>query len=492
MRPHKYLFKVEYVEEKCEIICYFKDSSSQIAKRFSFKPYFILDNTINIEDIKKLLVFFDFKNFNICDYGSNKIVSSNSFNNLKKISQVIAFCSGKKYLVLEPERVFLIEKDWSYFDSFCFEYNIPQKVFVEKDFSFFLIPNIDFAEALNINKKNLISLISQSALSNLLKLPIGELPENIDEQTESLLENIYFSNGVPITWKKENKVFSHIDFAPYGLFEDFSEIDFSFVWLQTMTNNFFNIGKDVINCDCCKPVKIDDKNILPSSLIEIIPLEKDFFYISTSGSFSNLFNINNPNKKIRRLKKNEFGLKNFPVGPLNSNNKYLVPLVDAIKLLDEKKVVLSKNHSLLWSCTKKESFFSSEIKKLNEFIFSIENELKKYSSNLLFENSFDYFFASSLLSFSKNIFLNIPFHLTKPFSKFSSIDLAQTIVAVQESVLFKFKEFSEQEGARIIYSTNKNVFLRSKYSLSLTRNFAKKLKLPRPVVSGFSKKHCFR
>ncbi|MDD3083623.1 MAG: hypothetical protein PHP82_01235, partial [Candidatus ainarchaeum sp.] len=441
MTQHKYLVNVEYNEKKSEIICYFKNDYSQIAKRFSFKPYLVLNSLFN-KKILELLFFFKIKNFFVKEHNNKICVFSNSFEVLKKISNLLAIITNKKHLVLEPERIFLIEKDWSYFDSFSFENNYPKKIFSKKDFSFALIPKIIFKEALNIDRNQTLFLIEQSAFSNILKIPLNKIPFSIEEKTEIFLENIYFKHGGTINWDNEKKFYSKKEFAPYGFFENFSEIDFSHVWLQSLTNIFFNIGQDTINCDCCKPIKIDDFNLLPSTLIEVVSRKKDLFYISSSNTFSNSFNYKNSEKEIRKNKKNEFFLKNFPIGPLKYDKKYLLPLEDAIKLLNEKKVFLSKNHSLFWFCKKKESFLSKEIKKINKEIFCVKENLDFYSKNLLLENSFDFFFSSKILFSLKKISLEIPFHLTNPFSKFFSLTIAKSIDSVQENILYKFKEFS--------------------------------------------------
>jgi hypothetical protein len=492
MLSHKYLVKVIYIQEKSEIICYFRDNNSQKAVRFPFKPYFILNNDFDLLKLKELINFFGIKNFNIVSKNNFIKVFSNSINSLKEISKILGITTGKKYLILDPTRVFLLEKDWSFFDIFYFENDIPIKAFSKNNFFEILSPLISFEDALKIDEKNVNALIENSVFSNLLKIPINNIPTSFNEKLELFLENIYFSNAGVIQWDDVEKIYSKKDFAPYGLFENFSEIDFSMFWVQIMTKSFFNLGQDTINCGCCKPIRINDSNIIPASSIEVIPIENELFYISSSKKFSNYFHNNNVGKKARVLRKNEFFLKNFPVGPLFSNNKYLVPFDDAVKLLDEKKVSLSKNHSLFWFCKNKESFFSKDFQNVFLKVFSLEKYLAEYSNNLLFEKSFDYFFVSKKLFLLKKLLSSIPNQLLSRFSKFFSNDLANSIISIQESILFKFETFSEKNGFRIIYSTNNNVFVKGSKSLSLTKDFSSTLKLPQPVVSNFSKNHCFR
>lgn len=492
--PTHNLFSVRYIEQKKEVICYFKNNYSQIAKRFSFIPYFFIDDSFDFEKLNEILFSFNIKNFYLDHVNNKKCVFSSSYLVLKKISNIIALISDKKFIVLSPERVFLINKDWSYFDDFEINETNIQKIGFNINLNFFdyYISNISFLEALKLNENKTNLIINNYVISNFLKIPIKQIPVESQGQLEVFLENIYFSNAYPINWKINKKFFKSTNFAPYGAFENISKIDFSSVWLNSLTNTFFNLGPDTLNCSCCKPIKLDDLNLLPSSLIEIIPLEDNLFFISTSNNFSNNFNSSNPNKMFRLSKKKEFFLKNFPVGPLCSKKAYLIPIDDAKKLLDSKKVILGKNHLTNWFCKKNESFVSKEIKKLNSLIILLEKDLLKYNINLFFEKDFNYYFKSNLLLFLRKISLELPSHLTNPISNFFEYPLAKSVYSIQESILCKFVEFSEKSGHRVVYSNNESVFVKGHSSLLLANNFAVCMNLPKPKISEFSTKTCFR
>jgi hypothetical protein len=111
MPTHIYLTKVSFLPQKGEIICYFENNNKKIAKRFEFSPYLILNKEIDKEKIKEILFSFKIKNFEIKE---NKLFV-NEFSKLKEISTLIAKVTNKKHLVLSPERIFLIEKNWSPF-----------------------------------------------------------------------------------------------------------------------------------------------------------------------------------------------------------------------------------------------------------------------------------------------------------------------------------------------------------------------------------------
>jgi N-acetylmuramoyl-L-alanine amidase CwlA len=111
---------------------------------------------------------------------------------------------------------------------------------------------------------------------------------------------------------------------------------------------------------------------------------------STVDAIMNQYKKNTEKKSTRKV---EFSLKNYPIGPLKRNQKIKLPIEDVKKLLDEKKVLLSKEHSLFWSCRKNESFVSKEIKKLNLEIKKIA--APQIQQTLLQESNFNEYFSQS-------------------------------------------------------------------------------------------------
>lgn len=479
------LVSVAYIQEKKEIICYFQNGYEKLAKRFSFTPYIKLNKKISKEKIEELLISFKIKNFQLKETNSSILLCSDSIENLKKISNLIAKTTNQKYLVFEAERIFLIEKDWSYYETFSIENNGEiKKVDKKLDFSFHLIPNLLFEEALCISEPHTLSLIKQSAFSQILKISLKKIPNSEKEIIELFLENIYFENSQSISWQNKNAFYSAKQFPPFGEFKKISEIDFSGVWAQLLTKNFFNIGEDTINCSCCKPVKLDDSNLLPSTLIKVIPNE-DFYYSSNSLTFALNYHKLNDFKNERKQKKYEFCLKEYPIGPLKRGQEIMLPIEDVKTLLDEKKVSLSKNHLLNWFCKKQESFISKEINKINLQIFK---ERKVLVQDIIpAKVNFNEYFSNTLIYVLNFFLVSLPVHISDPISKFFSSDLAEAINAIQESTITKFKEFSEKSGYRVIYSDKKSVFVKGYSSLALAKSFSAKTKLPQPVISSFSK-----
>ncbi|HNV00982.1 MAG TPA: hypothetical protein PKK60_00980 [archaeon] len=481
-----YLTNVTYIESKREVLVEFSNKFEKKIERYKFFPFILLPKSIDGEKLKELLISFSFRSFSLQEKENYFSLQSVSFLELKKMVSVLSKCFGKLPLVLEPERQFLIEKNWSYFDSFSYFENSLIKVdsFL-KDVSFSVLPEIPFVEALKINQEEAVFFVNQAVLSNILKVPINLVPKNKQEQEEIFLENIFFKNAEFVSWEKENFVKAK-NFTPFGYFDNFSSIDFSPVWVELFSKKFFNIGPETKNCSCCKPFTLEDKNLLPSSLIEVKFVESDFFFESSSENFAQEFHIVNENKLLREQKKKEFFLKHPPIGPFSVGQVEKVPLLDAKKLLLEGVVELSTEHKVDWFCLNKESFFSKELYSFSEKLNGFEEFSKNKQTSLLI-SSFEDFFAEYFIKNFSNLVAEIPFQLMNKGSKFYSVSLAKTIISIQEATLFKFKEFSEKEGYRILHTNSRGAYVKGYSSLTLAKKFSSSLALPLPKIRSFAK-----
>jgi len=486
MPTHIYLTGVTFNSEKKEILAEFRGKKNKVVKRFDFHPFLVLPKELDKEKIEELLLCFGIKGFQIEKKNRYLKVICASFVELKKISHALALHTGKKPLALEPERQFLIQKNWNYFDSFSQVDDVVIKDDEKPDLGFLITKEIDFQEALLLNGEETLFLVNKFAFSALLKIPFTKIPSSTQAMTEIFLENVFFSNGKGISWVKDNLFYFAREFAPYGSYASVSTIDFSSAWPQLMTKNFFNLGTDTINCGCCKPIKMNDPNILPSSLIEVEFLEDAFYYESTSNTFALSYHKNNPFEKNRFEKKKEFFMKIYPVGPFFKNQKVLIPINDAKKLLDESKVKLAKNHKPVWFCKNKESFLSKAIRKYTAKSVLLSNNNLSHQNTLFEKNDSSYYFTNALLNAVNTLVQEMPFQLMSPLSSFFSPLLASSILSVQEATLFKFKEFSEKKGYRILHLTRKKAFIRGFSSLSLAKSFSKETSLPQPKIYAFS------
>jgi len=303
------------------------------------------------------------------------------------------------------------------------------------------------------------------------------------------LENIFFKHGAQISWGKGKEFFICQEYAPLGFFDSVSSIDFSFVWAQLFAHSFFNLGADTSNCSCCTPITLSDKNLYPSSLIEVEFLADNFFFDSSSHSFALGFHKNHPFKEHRFAKRKEFFLKSFPVGPFFRGDKAKLPLDDAKRLLGDERIKMGdkEGHELNWFCTKKESFLSFELSNAFSQLSKLNNFLNSFSQNLFEGKPFSYYFAAAQLRALNALLSEIPFQLINTNSKFFSLPLARNILAVQEATMYKFREFSEQHGYRVLHADGRSAFIKGFSSLRLAKSFAKASSLPQPQIRAFSK-----
>lgn len=487
MSQHIYLVNVTYNFEKNEIVCYFENDFKKIAKKYVFFPKLKFSKRVNLANLDELLFFYDIKNFKLVEKEDFYFLECKNIKDLKNIANLLAKLSLKKNLVLDPIRLFLIENDWSYFDRFKLKEDKLEKIDAFFDNPNLIFKEISFKEAKKINSNSTEFLVKKCVLSNLLKLPINKVPNDIYKIVEVFLENLYFKNVGYVLWENKKNFYSSNEFGPLGYFEKVSQIDFSSVWVKLLTKNFFNIGQETINCSCCKPVKLNDSNLLPSTLIEVIINQNNLFFETSSSIFRINFHKNNLFKKKCIEKKKEFWLKTIPIGPFFKNQKIKIPLLDAKTLLEEEKVILGKDHDIIWTCNKKESFISKNIEENLYILKNIDEKLKDLENNTLFVKDFNTEFLLTQKEVLTKIIYQIPFQLSNLNSSFFDANLASAIIFIQESILFKFNEFSEKTGHRVIYSNKKEVFVRGYSSLPLIKSFSNTLKLPMPAILGFSK-----
>jgi hypothetical protein len=507
-----YLTKVSYNEAKHEILAEFSSKRERIVQRHKFFPFTLISNSIEKEKLSSLILSLGFKGFSVEEENNFLKLRTLQFQDLKKISNALAIHINKKILVLDPERSFLIEKDWSYFDSFKkidnslyktthLSKSIDSKDQIMKnnvDLGFFLTKEIPFKEALRLNQDDALFLVELSSWSHLLSVPMSQVPKSKEEKVELFLEKCFFKHGEPISFDKNEKIYSSSGFEPIGAKgEVLSKIDFSKMWADLFSNNFFNIGPETRNCSCCEPVTLDSKNLLPSSLIKVRFNEDNSFFESCSDSFSKDYHEENQLKELRSQKRKEFFLNSFPVGPFFRNDSILVPLMDAKRLISEGKATLvssrdsvdgaiEPNHELNWFCLTKESFFSKEVRESNSILFNLRKRIDFYESNLFTNNDFSFYYDKSLYSALSQVLGELPNQLTSQNSNFFSTHLARSIISIQEATLAKFKEFSENEGYRVLHANKASAFVKGSSSLKLAKSFALAANLPQPQIAGFS------
>jgi len=507
-----YLTKVSYNEPKAEILAEFSNKGERVVKRYKFYPLALFSSSISSEKLIELILSLGFKGFNISEKNNLLYLHASSFAELKKISNALSLHLNKKPLVLEPERAFLLERNWSYFDSFEQQGSLMVNTShnlqgsPSKDLSFFLIKEISFPQALKLSEQDSLFLVEQAAWSEVLSLPMEKIPLTKEERVELFLENVFFKHGEMLSFDSGEKFFSEKDYSPFS-YDATSEIDFSLVWAELFSNTFFNIGPETKNCSCCSPVVLDARNLLPSSMIKIQFKEDNLFFESSSCSFAMNFHNSMPFKDQRVSKKKEFFLNSFPVGPFFKDDFALVPLMDAKRLVEGKKAVLVSSkqvlrnedssladnnnsfpvsvHELNWFCLNKESFFSKEVRLANNKLFAFRRDNDFFEKDFVSQKSFGYFYSKAMYSVLSQVLSELPSQLTNSNSKFFSTSLAKNIVSVQEATISKFKEFSEKNGYRVLHAGKSFASVKGFSSLKLAKDFSEQTKLPQPEIVSF-------
>jgi hypothetical protein len=512
-----FLSKVSYLEERKEIIAEFSSPNGKTLERFRFFPKaFFNCKGKSIEIVMEILRLYDAKRFKASEARQGILeIQASTFTDLKKISKLLQQSFGNGLRLVEPERQFLLEKEWNYFDAFK-EFNfgmqksktrgIPEASIeycndsFEKTASQLARHDIKAAE----------SFLESFALSKELCIPMQSVPELSAQKASLFLQNSFFKNS----YSQENETrektesfeenassfFQNIssrgleNFQKNSFFENVSEIDFTPTWAGWLfSSNSCNLGFETINCNCCRPEGINAENILPNSMIEAKFLQNGFYYASQNPEFALEFHNSNGNKKARVQRMNEWFLNNIPTGPFNAGEKALIPLNDALMLEKTGKAEILGKSSLEWFCKNKKSFISNEIQTLilkitrteDRLLESEHNALKAHKvlcSGQLSQNPEYlalYFEKKALEKLLKAVLKE----LSNPSSECYSSRLGKALKAVQNSKISEFKQLAKQSFGKILSANNNTVLLQAENPSILIKEFAQKAKTPRPEIS---------
>ncbi len=352
------LERVDYSEETRIIKAEFKGLERSKIIGFPFNPFIKFPLPLKGKTaLEKILTDFEAKGFSISRDGNCAVVAADSFSQLKKLHKLLSLSLKIPIPLIEPERQFLIEKGWAYFDVFSI--NSPLKH----------IPLLsNYNKSIPLISGMLGGRIESNALekivfSNLLRVPVEAIPQTQEAIGRIVLENAFFSR----TLGSESN-----GFCQRGA-----------MMLNSSIKRIieFNIGFDSLNCDCCKPSSLNEKNVLPSSLVMVEFFADGFYFQSGIPSFSKEFHLLHGKKNSREKRKKEFCLPFFPIGPFFARDKALIPFIDA-KRLEKQGVlkILKEGHRLSWFCLKNESFLGKYF-KVNagerNAIESIANSMEK-------------------------------------------------------------------------------------------------------------------
>lgn len=503
--PNMFLFSVKYSNERKEIGCVFARGLQQKSFREKFFPYAFVSfdekqNLVSASNSFEKKISFEFLENSIK-------VSASDFSSL---NEFFSFANlSEQPLLIEPERQYLIQMNWSYFDEFAFEKNLLNGAHSNFDSNFFpsklnsvsfpvinldSVPLCDLLnEMLLVSQKNAKELIQKICLSNLLKVAPQFVPDEEFLATELFLQNSFFKASFASP-KSSNKSVLPPKRQKLNLVKsELCEMNFNEIWSSLFSNEFLNLGFDSINCSCCVPKDFNEKNILSNSLVKVKFLSDGIMVSSENTSFASEFHSSNPLADARREFQKEFFLEFPPIGPFFSGQESLVPFNDAMQLLSEKKISVNFIESnLKWFCMKKPSFLSNSVSELFEIVSSAERKSRDFRLNSLdsfgmnyqekIDNSPEFNYFNSLQLSANFLLDSLAMHLRSPFSRFYFSSLAESIDSAQNSLLAEFKKHASENNAKIMFLSPEKVFLQAKAPLLLSREFSIKTSFPRPKI----------
>lgn len=493
----RYLTTVKYIPEKKLICAGFLSKGARSTEKFAFFPSLLLPSTPFTEaQLSELLSENSIKSKIFAHENSIEIMAP-TFNDLKKIRNIIKPLINSNLLLLEPERQFLIMKGWGYFDSFAPDSESgfrKQQISLPKTELDFLPYAFDelLQDAVVSENSVACNLSRRIVRSNILKIPPQKIPEDNFSLLETLLENILFKHRFAFI-KRTDSIREERQKAPYGKFSEITEFDFSPVLTTLFTMPFFNFGADSLDCKCCRPKHFSERNVLPNSMVELEFKEDGIYFEPFSNNFSEKFHEENNCKEQRLKQKSEFYLRQIPAGPFFRGERHYILLPDAITLVNEGKAVFTGTEKLHWFCTKKESFLSDEITNMQRELVAVSRQVNEnenacfknhgISAMLILESNAEHFYLSTHKKELENLLNMLPPHFMERRSNFYSPELADALLSIQDHVISRFLQFASGNGGRFIHSEKCSVFMESEFPLHLAMEFSTKENFPMPQIA---------
>jgi hypothetical protein len=475
-----YLTECVYEEEKQRIISYFsKDPYSNkydFVYKEKFNPYFYID--LPKEIVQKLLSDFR-KEIKVEKIEQNKIkVIAKNKETLNKIYKILSISTSKNILILDIEREYLIEKEWSYYDLFIIISKTKIKKIENNNISAIVKKYIN--PFLKEEQLKLIeNLTKKLLLSNILKIKIKNI--NNQEILNNFFENLYFENKMMLNNKISIEYLEKEKNIKQGI-----KMDFSNIWPYLLTKDFYNIGHDTLNCDCCKPKNYLDINVLSNSIVKVRFKKQGFYFISKDQNWAyEQFHKNNLNKENRLNFKKNNGLKEMPTGPFYKGDFANIPLIDAINLVSEEEIeIIDDLKEIKWYCLKKESFLSLKIKEYLKRLKHLETSINlsnSFNYNYSFKNNLDKnpMFIQYLTEYKliNDLIEEIPKFIEHKNTKFYDSLLAQSIKYLK---LETIKKIDINENKYLI--DKEKVIVKEKKIIEKINNYFPQLNLPIPKL----------
>lgn len=471
-----FLSKLSYRDGKGKIAALFESNNDLVECLFEFVPEIRLPLNNAVSALVREIVSPHASSELFFSEGEGALsIRSRSFSSLRKAHALLSISLRARIPLIEPERQFLLQRNWSYFDEFS-----VRKHNIEKKNSLGLsLKSIDFHSGIPLKKiffSNLLSVKPES-------LPLREL-----EMGQILLENAAFKSSCLVPLEKNSLKRTHFNGKA---FNDFIELDFSRAVLEKIVES--NLGFESLNCDCCKPQSISSDNVLSNSLVGVEFKENGYYFESLFQSFSQQFHESNPNRKARIDRKREFYLENYPVGPFYSGQRALVPLADAIKLEQDNIVsITSEKNELKWCCRKRKSFLASEISRLLSLERVLKEKIELLEKKELRENglnafnpSFTHSEKNALIGFAEvcsELTSSIFSSLLWSKSSFYQKTIFEAIEGFKSQMLSNYNKVLEQRHFEPIYSSAGRAFIRNREIFTDLAMVSREIGIPLPSL----------
>jgi len=482
-----------YQEGKKSVILEFSRLGFRRMSRVPFFPSFFADSKEIPKAGLERVIRYDRRKFRLSCSGNSTRVKASTFFDLERIADQLFRETGFRPLVIEPERQFLLENGWSYFDCFSFfpDGNFAvdsMQSFPEVQLPFFSEPLHETISQLADELLESAEQLSESiALSSLLKLGLSKIPEGSFARMETLLENAMWKTGLGQKRPLVPESIPPEDFGKVIPADGMSEVDFGLLWPTLLTKPLYNLGPDSMQCDCCMPRGAESKNLLPNSMVLVEMLQDAFFFESRLPSFAAGFHGKSPDKESRLRRKKEFCLSRLPVGPFFRGQRAEVPLIDAISLQEEGKAKVLGLCGMRWFCLGKESAVSGLVLNLNSRIALSERKAEELHSASIKKHGI---LGPALVSKDPGFLLSranseaisellyaLPKHLCNRKSAFFSQALCSAVEAVEASLLGSFESFASERKSRVSL-LGERALLRAERPNSLVREFSERQRIP--------------
>ncbi|MCD6247522.1 MAG: hypothetical protein J7J87_03795 [Candidatus Diapherotrites archaeon] len=349
-----YLSNLKYREAKGIMLVEFEGESDKIKLSYEFFPSFSFKaNSKSGALLSELLS----ENFDVDFIQKDSLfrISAKNFKELKSAYNFLCNTTLLRPILIEPERQFLILKNWSYYDAFSIG-EFPKKL----DILAYIPEHLESPNSV--------------VLANLLQIKCKEQLTK-DSIARIFLENILFASGKSLSCPNSSYTKKHFYYT------DFYKL---FTFAVAAIKN--NLGFETINCDCCKSTAIASENVLANSLVLVKFSQNGFYFNSSARCFAEHYHHAHVNKTARDSRRKEFSLATYPIGPFFANDIEAIPLIDALRLQQDGSASIIGPKRLFWVCRNKRSALAVALLEILKKLFYANNALKDAEKQALMSN----------------------------------------------------------------------------------------------------------